>query len=467
MRGSGKARRLTVLGVVPSLSAAACGNSGSSKPADTAPPSTAKGSTGITEVTGAALRQNDPVSATGVTSTQIGVAVITSTTNIRGGLYGAYGDGIQAYFDYVNAPASEGGEGGLYGRQLKITASRDDKFFNNQQTVKASLAEDHAFATFVATPQFSGARDLADAKQPTFIWNINPEMFGHTNIFGTVGALCFACIGQGLPFIAQQQHFTKVAVLAYGVTASSKQCGQAIGDSFKKYPSADVVFSDYNLQFAQADLSADVSEMKKKGAQFIMTCIDQKEALVLAKEIAKQHLDAVQNLPNAYDPQFVADNAQLLEGSLNEPQFVPLEETPLLPEQQLFEKWMQKDGKQIHELAIEGWIAANEFVHGLKLAGPNFSQQKLISSLNQETHFTANGMIEPIDWTKQHFDPKGHLNLAGKYECSTLVIVKNGKFVPGPHPAGKPWTCMVGGPQGTAPTLTKTPVYESFAPTSP
>ena len=405
MRARSNARRLTVVGVLLALLAGACGNSGSSKAADSTVPSTAPGTPGVTD-------------------TQIGVAAITSTTNILGGLYGEYTNGIKAYFDYINST------GGIYGRQLKVTANRDDKFFNNQQTVKASLAEDKAFATFVATPQFFGARDLADAKQPTFIWNINPEMFGHTNIFGTQGAICFGCLGQGLPYFAKQQGFTKVAVLAYGVTASSKQCGQANEASFKKYPSAQVVFTDYNLQFAQADLSADVSQMKSKGVQFVMTCIDTKESLVLAKEIAK---------------------------------FRPLGEQPQLPEQKWMLDWFQKSHVQVHELAIEGWIAANEFVHGMLLAGPNFSQQKLINSLNQDTSFTANGMIKPVDWTKQHSDPKGHLNVDSKWECSTAVVVKNGKFVALDHPAGKPWTCMVGGGQGTAPTLTQTPTYERFA----
>jgi len=466
MRARNNTRRLTVVGVLLALLAGACGNSGSSKAADSTVPSTAPGTPGVTEVTGAARQQNVPVKAPGVTDTQIGVAAITSTTNILGGLYGEYTNGVKAYFNYINAPTSQGGQGGIYGRQLKVIANRDDKFFDNEQTVKASLAEDKAFATFVATPQFFGARDLADANQPTFIWNINPEMFGHTNIFGTQGAICFGCLGQGLPYFAKQQGFTKVAVLAYGVTASSKQCGQANEASFKKYPSAKVVFTDYNLQFAQADLSADVSQMKQNGVQFVMTCIDTKESLVLAKEIAKQHLNAVQELPNGYDPDFIAANAQYLEGSFLEPQFRPLEEQPQLPEEKLMLDWFQKSGVQVHELAIEGWIAANEFVHGLALAGPNFSQQKLIDSLNQDTNFTANGMIKPVDWSKQHSDPKGHLNVDSKWECFTEVEVKGGKFVTLPHPAGKPWTCMVGGGQGTAPTLTQTPTYESFAPAS-
>ncbi len=51
--------------------------------------------------------------------------------------------------------------------------------------MQASLADDNAFATFVATLQFTGADLLGEAEQPTFIWNINPEMTpGHDNIFG-------------------------------------------------------------------------------------------------------------------------------------------------------------------------------------------------------------------------------------------------------------------------------------------
>ena len=163
-------------------------------------------------------------------------------------------------------------------------------------------------------------------------------------------------------------------MLAYGVTASSKQCGQAIEASFKKYPSAQVVFTDYNLQFAQADLSADVSQMKQKGAQFIMTCIDQKESLVLAKEIAKQHLNAVQNLPNAYDPTSSRTTRSTSRARSSSRSSGRSRRRRSSPSTTLLLEWMQKSGKtRSTSSSIEGWIAANEFVHGLKLAGPDFT----------------------------------------------------------------------------------------------
>ena len=110
--------------------------------------------------------------------------------------------------------------------------------------------------------------------------------------------------------------------------------------------------------------------MKDAGVQLVFTAIDQHETLIVAKEMAKQHLDAVQFVNNLYDPKFARDNAQLLEGDFVAPQFAALENKPLLQVEQDFVEWMDKSGKPVSELAGYGWISALQFVHGLKLAGP-------------------------------------------------------------------------------------------------
>ena len=192
------------------------------------------------------LTKNVPVQAPGVTDTEINVAVIASKTNPLNGKYAEIADGMKAYFDMINS------KGGIYGRKLKITSQRDDIIgLQNQEQVQASLAEDNAFATFIATLLFGGADALDAAGQPTFIWNINPEMAGHDNIFANLGALCLGCAGQIVPYIAQQLKATKVGILGYGVAQSSKLCAQGIKDSFDKYPTAKVVFYDDTLGFAE------------------------------------------------------------------------------------------------------------------------------------------------------------------------------------------------------------------------
>ena len=445
-----------IVGLALSVVLAACGNASS-----TAKQSSTGGTTATT-ASQQSLTENDPVTAPGVTGSSIQVATITSKTNLLGGDFGDFAYGVQAYFDYQNS------RGGIYGRKLKIVKNRDDQMVQGQQEISASLSSDNAFATFIATPLLSGpgVQSLDLHHQPTFIWNINPEMIGHDNVFGTVGALCFSCYTTAYPFLAQQLHINKVAVIAYGVTASSKECADGVKKSFEKYPAAQVVFFDNALQFAQADLSADVGQLDAAGAQLIFTCIDQKESVILGKELAKEQSKAVQLLPNSYDQGFIAANAQYLEGDIVETQIAAFEYKPVIPEEQTMMTWLNDDHFPLDELSSEGWVAANEFVTGLKLAGPHFTQQQLINALNSDTNVDANGMIVPIDWTRQHNDPagpNGTINAAnqGHYNCSSDVRIHNGKFVPfADVPAGKQWVCL---PNGQPSTLPASATYMSFA----
>src|SRR5689334_8187894 len=57
----------------------------------------------------------------GVTADTISVGGVASVTNPLGGNYGDAFLGTKAYFDMVNS------QGGIYGRQLKLTEERDDK----------------------------------------------------------------------------------------------------------------------------------------------------------------------------------------------------------------------------------------------------------------------------------------------------------------------------------------------------
>jgi hypothetical protein len=106
-----------------------------------------------------------------------------------------------------------------------------------------------------------------------------------------------------------------------------------------------------------------------------------------------------------------------------------------------------------------GWILADEFYTGLKLAGPEFNKEKLIAALNTVTDFSAGGLIQPINWTKAHIDPATHPEVRGPLECANFLQVKGGKFVPvwADDPA-KPFTCF----KESDPDISK-PIPTSFA----
>ena len=120
-----------------------------------------------------------------------------------------------------------------------------------------------------------------------------------------------------------------------------------------------------------------------------------------------------------------------------------LEHEPQIPEIKKLIESFGKIGKKPSEIGTGGWVLADEFVTGLKMAGPQFSQQKVIDALNTLTHYTANGLVQPIDWTKQHQDPFTHPEAQADKECFNYVkILKGGKSVFGANEPARPWICF-------------------------
>ena len=389
----------------------------------------------------------------GVTDTTIRTTAVISVTNLIGGQYAQLVDGVNAYFDMINS------QGGLYGRKLVNVNLRDDQGTNNLQQTQNSLAQDNAFANFGATYiSFAGASALDSAHQPTFIWNINPEFAGHNNIFANKGALCFTCSSPVLPWLAKQIGAKKVAVLGYAIP-SSQECGQGTEAGFKKYDSgAKVVYKDFSLPLDQP-VASTISSMKSAGVDFVLTCTDRNETAILGKAMVKQGMKAVQALPNGYDADFVKANAQYYKGSYVAPQYTGIEKQPQIPEIKLFLQWLHKDHKKFVELSADGWILADELVTGLQLAGPNFTQQKVIDALNGVANFSDNGFIQPINWSTAHIDPEKHPEVREKVNCANWLKIEHGTFVPVFDQPGKPWVCLP-----VADTTLTHPTYTNFAP---
>jgi branched-chain amino acid transport system substrate-binding protein len=424
-------RTAAVVVAVAALIVASCGNASNDNEADNAPGSTDAGATTTT----ADLDKKVAIDEEGVTDDEIRVSVVASKSNPLGGNYAALADGINAYFEMVNS------EGGIYGRDLKVVKVRDDQVGNNQAQVQAAVAQDNAFAVFIAALLFTGSKTLEERNVPTFGWNINREWIGPTNFFPNEGALCFTCARPGLPWLTQEVGAKKVGVLAYNVQ-QSEECLTGVNASFKKYPVADIVFTDNSLGFGVADLSAQVARMKDEGVEFIATCMDINGVFTLAKEMDKQNLDAVQSLPQGYDEDFMAANGRYFEGDYVGVRFTAFEHDPQPPAMKKYLEWMDKTGKKPGELSMHGWISATQFVTGLKLTGPEFDRDKVIRALNGLTDFTAGGLVAPIDWTKQHKDPAEDVTSVGKLDCSNTVQVKDGKFVSVFGEPGKPWRCF-------------------------
>jgi ABC-type branched-subunit amino acid transport system substrate-binding protein len=414
------------------LLAAACGNSKGT---------TAQGDGGGGNTGGTSSGGQAAVNAPGVSATEIRVGGVASVTNPLGGNYGDIFKGVQAYFDMVNS------KGGIYGRKLVLAAKLDDHLSNNQQAVTQLLTQENVFAVMpVAVLLFSGADSLVKANVPTFGWTINPEWGGtkanpKSNMFGESGSyLGFTDASPVLPWLAQQTNRHKVGVLAYSV-AQSAACATGVKNSFDKYgkdADAQVVFEDKSISFGVASLAPQVTKMKQAGVDLVTTCMDTNGVVTLAKEMKKQNLDAIQYLPDAYDHTFIKSYGNLFEDSVVRTDFtqweLPKDEQPAALGDYL--TWVGKQNTTPSQDSMNGWLNADLFVAGLKAAGPNFSQQKVIDAINKMTAYKAHGLLQHVDWTI------AHTGTDNTY-CQFLSTIKNSTYVTDFSKPGKPFVCIV------------------------
>ena len=207
------------------------------------------------------------------------------------------------------------------------------------------------------------------------------------------------------------------------------------------------MFYDDTIGFAEPNLSAQVAQMKQKGVDFVVTCMDINEVIVLAKEMQKQGLKAVQQLPNGYDQELIANNADLLEGSIVIPQFVAFEQEPQIPEVKNYLEQMKKIGKDPVEVATTGWILADQFVTGPRarrtrvLAAEGHRRPEHADRLQRQRVHRADRLDEAAQ--RPATDPSAR----GTEECANFTQVKAGKFVVVWNEPGKPWACF---PEGAA-----------------
>ena len=381
----------------------------------------------------------------GVTDDEIRVAVIgTEKNNVLGNcILPCFATGIQAYFDYVNDA------GGVYGRKLVIGELLDDELGFNQQRSLEVIDRDNSLAAFQATLLPLGWGPLNDAGIPTFTWNIHgADSVNRNAIFGSFVIGCAGCTQRGLPWLASQAGASRVGVLGYGTSETSKVNTQASAESIRLYGAdvggLEVAYVNDNLAFGLPNgVGPEVTQMIEAGVDFIATSMDINGMLTLAKELERQGVrDQITMLhPNSYDTGFVAEAGGLFDGDYVLVLFVPFEYDSNSQLRHAYDQWVPAHGGPVAEQTVVGWIDADLFVTGLLEAGPEFSRQAIIDSLNQIT-YGGDGLINPIDWSRQHTAVvPGVYDHAYRLECVSYVRIEQGEFVAFQP---EPWMCWPG-----------------------
>ncbi len=372
----------------------------------------------------------------GVTATQISVGSIANITGPLSSGFAPIVNGVEAYFSMINA------QGGVDGRKLKLAYQEDDQGSPTVDlTVAQQLVHDNVFAVVgVATPFFGGAKYLAQQGTPTFGYAVSTDWQDRPSLFADYGSvLCFPCGAPGDAYLAQQLGAKSIAVVAYGVPQSAAACQAAV--TGMRQAGLNVSFSDLNLVYG-GDPTPDVLQMKAKNVDMLFTCLDVNGNVAFARAISQNGLTMKQVWFNGYDRGTLAQYGSIMNGVYFGLEHVPFEsaqaEPGLYPGLQTYLTEMQKYQPKYtyEEVAMDGWMAADQFVTGLKAVGKNLTQKKLVSAINKETAYNGAGLTTPVNWTKSHFgSPPPY--------CQADVQVVLGHFVPAfVQPNGQVFTCF-------------------------
>ena len=378
-------------------------------------------------------------------TTEIKVGGVASVDNPLGGKYGDSFDGVKAYFDMINA------SGGIYGRELVLAAERDDKAFNNSTEVQALLTEDIFAVLPIATLLFTGAQTLVDEGIPTFGWTINPEWEGSAedpkaNLFGQTGSfLCFDCASPGLPWLIGAGQGARRSACSPTPCPSRPTAPTGSRNSFDEYGDrvdAEVGFVDKSLQLRrEGPLGPGVEDEGRRGR-------------------LRDHLHGHQRRRHAGQgdeeaaPRRGAEPAERLRPRV--PRGVRRPVRGLLrphrlrdlraarggpapgPARPSWRRWTRPTSTP-SENALVGLAQRRPLRRrGLKDAGPDFDQQKVIDAINKITDFNADGIIYPVDWTKAHTETNDE-----DHNCQFFSEIEDSEFVPEFTKPGKPFVCPV------------------------
>jgi branched-chain amino acid transport system substrate-binding protein len=420
--------------------AAACGNSGDDDAGGQ--PAGGSGRARSGAVSEAERDTHESISGVpGVTDEQITYDVIGTEANNPLGtcILECYLAGVQAYFDYRNA------EGGIFGRELAVGQVLDDEVGQNQTRALEVVSSSDAFGVFEAPLVAAGYADLDGAGIPTYTWGIHaPEEANHEAIFPSVAQqLCDGCLVRFIAYAAQHAGGTKVGSLGYGVDQSSQQCANGSAATFEEIGDevgAQSVYVNDSLDFGLPNgIAPQVTAMKDAGVDFIVGCLDLNGMKTLAQELERQGMgDVPMYHLNTYNQEFVREAGDLFEGDLVLAQFLPFE-AERTESLDAFLTTMERNGEQPTELAMVGWINADAAFTSLLAAGPDFDRESVIAAMNSITDYDAGGLVNPIDWTRQHTPPEGPTSGYAQ-ECAALLQVTQGAFET-VAPPDRPWLC--------------------------
>jgi len=346
-------------------------------------------------------------SAPGVTNNSITVGSLATASGALAGQFAQLVNGVEAYFDAVNAA------GGVDGRKILLKYQADDAGSPSNDTIQARnlVEQDHVFAVVgVGTPFFDGATFFQQEGTPVFGYVVTQDWNKKSDLFGAYGSyLDFTTSQPDEVYLAKQLHATSVGVLAYSIAASSYGACDSVVAGLKQ-AGIHVGFTDVKFGLGE-NPTADVLAMKAAHVDLFISCMEGSDNLAIDQAMVQNGMTGVHSVwLTGYDRSYLKQDPQDMKGVIFLEQHVPFEAVSQFPgkypamAQYLATMRKYEPAYVYNDLSFQGYLNAVQFVQGLKeeaKTGKPLTQADLISTINKETAFTG-GLTTPVNWTYSH-----------------------------------------------------------------
>jgi branched-chain amino acid transport system substrate-binding protein len=371
----------------------------------------------------ATVKANSACPATpGVTPTSITLGWVGSKTGAAATTFLGASEGALLRIDQENA------KGGINGRKLKLNIYNDETNPSSQISVAQKAIGENVFGLTSATSTVSMYPTLKSANIP--IVGFSNAAFGtDNNAFGIVGATTGA-----VPTIAstavlekqKQMGATKIAIINHasaGATASQN----GLANLIPFVPGMTMVLRIADSPFGAHDATSEALRIKSSGADAVNYSGFIDGGISLAQALKQQGVTlksfAVAGLT---DPAVLKTSGGALEGALGQT-YGPVPIGVNVRAVKTFASAMKAAGLNPYVPAGPvGYLSADLFIKGLKVAGKCPTRESFISNLRKVTNYDGAGLIP----AKVSFVPNGIMPNGNPITCGWYTIAKGTELVP-------------------------------------
>ena len=387
---------------------------------------TATGAGAATPAPSTASNNSTCPATPGVTPTSVNVGILAPFTGASATAYQAFPQGIQLRIAQQNA------KGGVNGRKIVLT-NYDDQSNGAIQTsvVNKAVQQDNTFGLIHFSQANTAMTYLGQQNIPVVGMALYPEYGTNKNMFGAASATQ----SNTLTSLATAQLFadagaTKVALISSSSPASTAG-NKALANVMPLAGVTPVMSSNDAPTGGSFDATSLALKVKNSGADGVYMSLNADVTASVLQAFKQQNVQVKKiYAASMTDPVVIAQLGAAAEGLTSSSYGnTPVQKTNI-PAIRTFVNGMKAAGyNPYNPFGPIGFMAADTFITGLKLAGKCPTRDAFITNLRKDTNVTAAGLLPvPLNYTPG-LTPNGD-----PAQCTWFVTVKNGQLTADPKP---------------------------------